>query len=81
MERIVESIRILSKLSKDIEFRMQWIVDFKYNKKSLETFSDKELNLFNSLFYMISDQLGWPGRPKVRTPVCFWRLGIHQRSR
>tara|TARA_B110000902_G_scaffold23161_1_gene25731 strand:- start:252 stop:902 length:651 start_codon:yes stop_codon:yes gene_type:complete len=52
MERIVESIRILSKLSKDIEFRMQWIVDFKYNKKSLETFSDKELNLFNSLFYM-----------------------------
>jgi hypothetical protein len=51
MERIVESIRILSKLSKDIEFRMQWIVDFKYNKKSLETFSDKELNLFNSLFY------------------------------
>jgi hypothetical protein len=31
---------------------MQWIVDFKYNKKSLETFSDKELNLFNSLFYM-----------------------------
>ena len=52
MERIVESIRILSKLSKDIEFRIQWIVDFKYNKKSLETFSDKELNLFNSLFYM-----------------------------
>jgi hypothetical protein len=52
VERIVESIRILSKLSKDIEFRIQWIVDFKYNKKSLETFSDKELNLFNSLFYM-----------------------------
>lgn len=52
MERIVESIRILSKLSKDIEFRIQWIVDFKYHKKSLETFSYKELNLFNSLFYM-----------------------------
>ncbi len=52
MEKIIESVRILHKLSKDIEFRIQWIVDFKYNKKSLETFSDKELNLFNSLFYM-----------------------------
>jgi hypothetical protein len=52
MEKIIESVRILHKLSKDIVFRIQWIVDFKYNKKSLETFSDKELNLFNSLFYM-----------------------------
>lgn len=52
MKKLIQSINILNKLSKDIEFRIQWIVDFKYNKKSVETFSDKELNLFNSLFYM-----------------------------
>jgi hypothetical protein len=52
MNKLVESIQIMTRFAREMGYRNQLLVDFEFPTKDFEKIIDKELTLFNSLFYM-----------------------------
>jgi hypothetical protein len=52
MNKLVESIQIMTRFAREMGYRNQLLVDFEFPTKKSEKIIDKELTLFNSLFYM-----------------------------
>lgn len=52
MRKLVESIHIMNKFTKEIGYRTSLLVDFNFPKQTLENISDKNLTLLISLFSM-----------------------------
>jgi hypothetical protein len=52
MNKLTESIQIMTRFAREMGYRNQLLVDFEFPTKDSEKFIDKELTLFNSLFYM-----------------------------
>jgi hypothetical protein len=50
--KIIESIKILTKLARATGYRVELIIDFEFTKSNISQLSDKKLTLLNSLFYM-----------------------------
>lgn len=52
MNKLVESIQIMTRFAREMGYRNQLLVDFGFPTKDSEKIIDKELTLFNSLFYL-----------------------------
>jgi hypothetical protein len=52
MKKLVESIQIMTRFAREMGYRNQLLVDFEFPTMDSEKIIDKELTLFNSLFYM-----------------------------
>jgi hypothetical protein len=52
MNKLVESIQIMTRFAREMGYRNQLLVDFEFPTKDSEKIIEKELTLFNSLFYM-----------------------------
>lgn len=52
MSKLVESIQIMTRFAREMGYRNQLLVDFGFPTKDSEKIIDKELTLFNSLFYL-----------------------------
>jgi hypothetical protein len=52
MNKLVESLQIMIRFAREMGYRNQLLVDFEFPTKDSEKIIDKELTLFNSLFYM-----------------------------
>jgi hypothetical protein len=52
MNKLVESIQIMTRFAREMGYRNQLLVDFEFPTKDSKKIIDKELTLFNSLFYM-----------------------------
>jgi len=52
MNKLVESIQIMTRFAREMGYRNQLLVDFEFPTKDSDKIIDKDLTLFNSLFYM-----------------------------
>ncbi|NMC60932.1 MAG: hypothetical protein GYA51_16355 [Candidatus Methanofastidiosa archaeon] len=52
MNKLVESIQIMTRFAREMGYRNQLLVDFEFPTKDSNKIIDKDLTLFNSLFYM-----------------------------
>lgn len=52
MNKLVESIQIMTRFAREMGYRNQLLVDFEFPTKDSDKIIDKDLTLINSLFYM-----------------------------